>query len=119
MSLVNESNSKSINDIIQNGEDNMILNERIEKNEENIINTNPVNKKSSSNILKSPKKESLEFSEKKIFGDINALIKSRFKIPKIEDNSEQQFFLNLLIPANVNLNLNIKVYFFKILIIFF
>lgn len=83
-----------------------VYDDNIEKNNENqnynLIINKPIAKKHSSSILKSPKKELLEAAEKKILGDINSLIKTRFKNPKIEDDGNQLFFLNLLIPANVN-----------------
>jgi hypothetical protein len=108
MSYIEKSDLKYENEIIQEKYDNkIILNEQIEKNEENLINNIPVVRKHSSNIIKSPKRDLLELSEKKNLGDINSLIKSRFKNPKYEDYSESQFFLNLLVPANVNFFRNI------------
>ena len=99
-----------LNEDKQNGFNNhKLIKENTDKNNDdvnyNIINNRPIVKRRSSIILKSPKKELFESTEKKILGDINCLIKSKFKNPKIEDNYSQLFFSNMIIPANVKLNL--------------
>jgi len=107
MNIGNFSNFKKLNDNLNNIEENNIIlnnnNDNIENNDINckIISEISINKKLPTIIIKSPKKDQIEYSDKKILGDINSLIKTRFKNPKVEDNSEQKFFLNLLIPANV------------------
>lgn len=86
-------------------ENHLILRENNDKNNENfnhnIINNKP-NYRRRSSFLKSPKKEFFETSEKKILGDINSLIKSRFGNSKIEENRVQSSILYMMIPANVN-----------------
>ena len=99
-------NLKHINENAEQAEEiNVILNENIGKEDENIshnlIKNKPIDKRSSLSILRSPKKELIEFSDKRNLGDLNSLIKSRFKDTNNEVNSEQQFFLTLNIPANV------------------
>lgn len=84
----------------------LIFNDKIDNNNGqvnyNLINNRPIAKKHSSTILKSPKKELSDSPEKKILGDINSLIKIRFRTPNREDDCAQPFPLNLMIPANVN-----------------
>ncbi len=88
-------------------ENKITQNDKNHKNNENIynvINNRSTGNKLSQTSLKSSPKELQESSDKKILGDINSLIKTRFQNPKNEDNSSQPFFLNLMIPANVIIN---------------